>query len=174
MLLAAAGVRLAVRGGAVAEGHVGGDGSIHEGCVRYGGRVHGRSGWPGCGEEEEEEVKLCGRGRSQMGMHEAVVQQQCSSAAVNGRCSGTAHQASRQPAAVPQPASPAAYQAGLWLRDGYWTPLPISALGLPHPVVEWRGLQKLIDWTFEAPLSAGFIALAFLLVLIGGRLEPSK
>jgi hypothetical protein len=46
-----------------------------------------------------------------------------------------------------------AYQALLWLKDGVWHPLPISWATRHVPQTDWVGLQKIIDWTLDLPVS---------------------
>jgi hypothetical protein len=50
-----------------------------------------------------------------------------------------------------------AWQSCMWLRWGYWPPLSIHDAwfwaGLGFPSTGWMGVDKLIDWTFDGPLS---------------------
>lgn len=67
------------------------------------------------------------------------------------------------------------YQAFLWLKEGQWTPMPISvALGKMnidyYAVVDisWTGAQKIFIWLLDLPLSLGVVVFGGLLgVLIG-------
>jgi hypothetical protein len=53
------------------------------------------------------------------------------------------------------------YQCILWLQNGYWTPIAfreaISIFGgtspIPDPAISWQGLQKVVVWLLDAPLS---------------------
>jgi hypothetical protein len=42
------------------------------------------------------------------------------------------------------------WQAYRWLKDGYWTAVPVSKaliyMGCRLPMVSWVGLQKIIEW----------------------------
>jgi len=50
-----------------------------------------------------------------------------------------------------------AWQCFMWLKYGYWHPVPVTAafqnLGIPYPTTEWAGVQKMIDWVLDLPLS---------------------
>jgi hypothetical protein len=65
-----------------------------------------------------------------------------------------------------------AYQIYFWLRYGTWLPLTIlvafSKLGISYPQTEWGGIQKIIDWLMNFPLSIGLLMLPIILILIGG------
>lgn len=60
------------------------------------------------------------------------------------------------------------YQIVLWLRDGYWTPMPLDiAFGwfgvdpVPHAAaLQWGGVKKICMWMLTVPVSVGFVALA--------------
>jgi hypothetical protein len=60
------------------------------------------------------------------------------------------------------------YQIVLWLRDGYWTPLPLDlTFGLfgvdavtQVATMQWGGVKKILMWILKVPLSIGFVALA--------------
>lgn len=44
-------------------------------------------------------------------------------------------------------------QAFLWLRDGFWTPLPISDF-LPVPQVSGVGAQSILSWVWNCSIAA--------------------
>jgi hypothetical protein len=50
-----------------------------------------------------------------------------------------------------------AWQCFVWLRYGYWHPVPVAAafqnLDISYPRTEWAGVRKMIDWVLELPLS---------------------
>lgn len=60
------------------------------------------------------------------------------------------------------------YQIVLWLKDGYWTPMPLDIAfrwfgvdAVTHVAkMEWEGVKKIYTWTLTAPLAVGFFALA--------------
>jgi hypothetical protein len=60
------------------------------------------------------------------------------------------------------------YQIVLWLRDGYWTPIPVDlAFGwvgvdaVTHVAsMQWGGVKKICMWMLTVPLSVAFVALA--------------
>jgi hypothetical protein len=72
-------------------------------------------------------------------------------------------------------------QVWIWLKQGKWAPLPVTAvlygLGIPepHPVQPLIGLQKIIDWTIstllELPASLAFVLLALLFIEAASRAE---
>ena len=67
------------------------------------------------------------------------------------------------------------YQAVLWLREGQWTPIPISSVLNKFSIdynsvvdISWAGIQKILVWILDLPLSLGIIAFGGLSgVLIG-------
>ena len=67
------------------------------------------------------------------------------------------------------------WQAYSWLRTGHWTALPIAKafeyLEWPIPATTWGGLQKIIDWIFDIPLSLTLFVLAFIVLVIGAILQ---
>jgi hypothetical protein len=68
-------------------------------------------------------------------------------------------------------------QAFLWLRTGDWPSLSIrdalEALEI-HPVpISWVGLQRIVDWLWELPLSGVLFALAIVVVLVLTRGDQS-
>jgi len=55
------------------------------------------------------------------------------------------------------------WQVFQWLKTGEWYPVPVSKIldwnQLRYPDLEWRGLQKIVDYLFGLPLSfVSFIA----------------
>ncbi|MGY4227758.1 hypothetical protein ACVMIH_005119 [Bradyrhizobium sp. USDA 4503] len=68
-----------------------------------------------------------------------------------------------------------AYQGLLWLQNGVWTPfairdaLAIIHLGatIPDPSLSWIGVQKIVVWLLDFPLSIGLIVSGWL-TCIGG------
>ena len=62
-----------------------------------------------------------------------------------------------------------AYQCWQWLQLGYWTPLPLSAW-VPVPEMSWKGLQKIVAFLLDTPLSvASFLAGFFVIQLADWR-----
>lgn len=67
------------------------------------------------------------------------------------------------------------YQAFLWLKEGQWTPIPISSvlgkLNIDYYSlvdISWAGAQKIVVWLLELPLSLGIIVFGGLIgVLVG-------
>lgn len=67
------------------------------------------------------------------------------------------------------------YQAFHWLKEGQWTPIPISSvlgkLNIDYYSlinIPWVGAQKIIVWLIDLPLSLGIIIFGSLLgALIG-------
>jgi hypothetical protein len=61
------------------------------------------------------------------------------------------------------------WQGFQWLKDGYWTALPLSKavvyFGWPLPQVNWKGLQKIIDSFLDLPASVVVFVLTFVLVI---------
>ena len=70
------------------------------------------------------------------------------------------------------------YQAVLWLRDGFWTPLPCRvlwyALGGGEPSISWLGVQRLALGALEAPLSLGVFLVGCLAAWLGAKLGQSS
>ncbi len=68
-----------------------------------------------------------------------------------------------------------AYQAFLWLREGQWTPIPVSSILEIINIdyystvdISWTGTQKIVVWLLDLPLSLGiFVFSSFLGALIG-------
>lgn len=58
-----------------------------------------------------------------------------------------------------------------WLELGIWDPAPVSELliawGYEGPTVEWRGVQKIIDWFLSWPAIIPIIVLGYGLVISG-------
>lgn len=68
------------------------------------------------------------------------------------------------------------WQAYEWLKDGYWTPLPVSKMFLyfdwPFPVItQWRGVQKILDWLLDIPLSAAVFVLCIAVMVLIAMLQ---
>jgi hypothetical protein len=64
------------------------------------------------------------------------------------------------------------YQIGLWLRDGYWTPLEFKLIFDKEPdlqQVTWIGVQKILAWILGSPLSVGLMVVGLLVVWWGSR-----
>lgn len=54
------------------------------------------------------------------------------------------------------------YQCILWLRDGYWTPIPISVYFPQDPWADWTGavgIKRIIDWLYDLPVSWSLIVI---------------
>jgi hypothetical protein len=59
------------------------------------------------------------------------------------------------------------YQVIGWLRDGFWTPFELrtewewlwAVVGMraPQPQFSWLGIQKIVSWLLQAPLSLAII-----------------
>ncbi|MBR1147079.1 hypothetical protein [Bradyrhizobium sp. AUGA SZCCT0431] len=64
-----------------------------------------------------------------------------------------------------------AYQGYPWLQSGIWTPLPISLVfdyfSWPHRLKGWIGLQSMIDWLLDCPLSLLVFLLSLVAIVIG-------
>ena len=62
-------------------------------------------------------------------------------------------------------------QIFLWLVEGVWTPVELShaleyfGMGVPN-VYPWKGVQMIVDWIFEIPLSLSFFIFGFVSSLI--------
>lgn len=60
------------------------------------------------------------------------------------------------------------YQIVLWLRDGYWTPMPLDIafdwfevdVATHVTAMQWEGVKKICMWLMTLPLAVGFVALA--------------
>jgi hypothetical protein len=67
------------------------------------------------------------------------------------------------------------YQAFLWLKEGQWTPIPISSvlgkLNIDYYSlvdISWAGAQKIVVWLLDLPLSLGIVVFGGLVgVLVG-------
>lgn len=67
------------------------------------------------------------------------------------------------------------YQAFLWLKDGQWTPIPISSilgkLNIDYYSlvdISWAGAQTIVVWLLDLPFSVGMVVFGGLIgVLIG-------
>jgi len=57
-------------------------------------------------------------------------------------------------------------QAVRWLKFGYWEPLSIAEalrrMQWGYPTTDYRGVQKIIDWAVQMPLSLGIFMVAAL------------
>ncbi len=61
------------------------------------------------------------------------------------------------------------YQVILWLKDGFWTPMPLELMlgwiGVDAVAyvssMQWEGAKKVCMWIITLPLSVGFMAPAF-------------
>ena len=57
------------------------------------------------------------------------------------------------------------YQAGWWLKDGYWSPISCrtlwSAFGGTEPTTEWLGVRAILIGILDAPLSLGALVSGF-------------
>lgn len=69
------------------------------------------------------------------------------------------------------------YQAVLWLKEGEWTPIPISSvlgkLDIDYYAVvniRWAGAQKIVVWLLDLPLSFGTVVLGSLVGVLVGNL----
>ena len=70
------------------------------------------------------------------------------------------------------------FQIFFWLMEGVWTPYELShaleyfGMGVPN-VYPWKGIQMIVDWIFELPLSFSLfifgIASLSILIWIGGK-----
>ncbi len=69
------------------------------------------------------------------------------------------------------------FQAVLWLKDGVWTPLPLSTifvfLSFDIPAVEWKGLQEIVNWVLGTPISASLIVFGIVIGWIGFWIEET-
>lgn len=65
------------------------------------------------------------------------------------------------------------YEAYVWLKMGVWPDIPLSTtlyyLNLSYPRVEWLGIQKIIDWLLNGPISAWSFFVGLLLIFIGSK-----
>jgi hypothetical protein len=61
-----------------------------------------------------------------------------------------------------------AYQCLMWLRNGFWTPLPIELIwrhfGLADPDLHWRGAQIVVAGMLDLPIAFVSILLACLVI----------
>jgi hypothetical protein len=70
-----------------------------------------------------------------------------------------------------------AYQAYLWLKEGQWTPIPISSVLGKFNIdyysiinISWTGAQKIVVWLFDLPLSFGIVVLSGITGALVGNL----
>jgi hypothetical protein len=68
------------------------------------------------------------------------------------------------------------YQTFLWLKEGQWTPMPISSifgiLGFDYYSVidvSWAGVQKILIWLLDLPLSLGLIVFGCVVGVVVGN-----
>ena len=67
------------------------------------------------------------------------------------------------------------YQCVSWLREGAWTPYPVSWLWLqldpklPH--AQWKGVDQIVQWLLDLPLSFSLIVLALACMWIADKIE---
>ena len=70
-----------------------------------------------------------------------------------------------------------AYQAFIWLRDGYWDRWPISRslekIGLFEPYIEWVGAQKIVTFIFPMPTAFALPMLGVAFLWTGGMIFNS-
>lgn len=69
------------------------------------------------------------------------------------------------------------YQVFLWLREGQWTPIPISSvlgkLNIDYYSlvdISWAGAQKILVWLLDLPLSLGIFVFGGLFGALVGYL----
>lgn len=66
------------------------------------------------------------------------------------------------------------YQAYTWLQTATWPALPVSLIwgwyGHPLPTYEWAGVQKIVDWLLQCPISA----LCLGVVVIGTTISSNR
>jgi hypothetical protein len=66
----------------------------------------------------------------------------------------------------------------IWLKDGYWLEIPFSWLGLPHPKVDWIGVQKVIDYYYSSPIelviSGSVLAIVLLYAFVSNSEQSAK
>lgn len=69
------------------------------------------------------------------------------------------------------------YQAFLWLREGQWTPIPISSVLGKFNIdyyslvdISWAGAQKIVVWFLDLPLSLGIVVFGGLFGALVGYL----
>src|SRR6185437_1189511 len=62
-----------------------------------------------------------------------------------------------------------------WLHDGYWTPHFLGEIwflvGLPYPQISWVGVQRIVLWILNLPLSLSLMMVAIFLCLVAERLD---
>jgi hypothetical protein len=58
-------------------------------------------------------------------------------------------------------------QCGLWLRDGYWTPMTPVLLFGPASQSGWDGVDQIIEWIWLQPLCALIGATGMAIVALG-------
>lgn len=62
------------------------------------------------------------------------------------------------------------WQVYRWLRDGFWTRLPIDGWlyerGIITQWTDWVGIQRMIDWVLGLPLAFGVFVAGFGLICV--------
>jgi hypothetical protein len=67
------------------------------------------------------------------------------------------------------------FQIILWMRNGYWTPfsarqaVSVFAGGdpIPYPALSWRGIEKVVVWLLDAPLSVSLWVDGWIVIVVG-------
>jgi hypothetical protein len=65
------------------------------------------------------------------------------------------------------------WQCVRWLRDGVWTEIAVShavlwytgATSVNVPITSWLGVQKILAWILDAPLSLSAVAVGLMILL---------
>ena len=84
-------------------------------------------------------------------------------------------------AALPGPAV-VAYQIARWSKEGVWFSIPASyllrAMNVSRPETSWIGVQKILDWLLNLPLSLWFcffslyfIAISYAMIVNGNKIS---
>lgn len=58
-----------------------------------------------------------------------------------------------------------------WLREGEWTAFPVSGLAGPPPQGDWLGLNAIVGWVYELPLSLALVVIGVAVALTGANME---
>jgi hypothetical protein len=70
------------------------------------------------------------------------------------------------------------FQCLWWLRDGYWTQGRLGELwyqlGFPYPALSWAGIERIVLWIFDLPLSGGLILIAVIVGWIANSLSSAR
>lgn len=71
-----------------------------------------------------------------------------------------------------------AYQFLVWLKSGYWTPVSgkhfFEFLGIGSPDLEWRGLEKILQFFYEIHIGFTFVMVALLLGVVLDAVETEN